>query len=114
MAAEDCERHKPWPDPYLLACRQLDIHPRDAIAFEDSWPGIRSAITAGMNCVAVQSDTAVDTTEADLTLLSLEAVVVDPAPGWRRSAGRPVLLPKGRESEPSVRVAYRRNSTATR
>lgn len=114
MAAEDCERHKPWPDPYLLACRQLDIHPRDAIAFEDSWPGIRSAITAGMYCIAVQSDTAVDTTEADQTLLSLEAVVVDPTLRWRRSARRSVLLSKARESEPSIRVAYPRNSTATR
>ena len=39
---------KPEPDIYLLACKNLNVLPKEAIAIEDSYNGIRSAHRAGM------------------------------------------------------------------
>ena len=39
---------KPEPDIYLLACKNLGVEPKNAIAIEDSFNGIRSAYRAGM------------------------------------------------------------------
>lgn len=51
--AEDTAKHKPEPDPYLAAVQDLGCFPDEAIAFEDSPNGIRSAKAAGLFCVAV-------------------------------------------------------------
>lgn len=80
VSGDDVACHKPEPDAYLLACRRLGVRPHDAIAFEDSRPGIQSAVTAGMYCVAVQPDPAIDISKAHLVLPSLEAVEIRPAP----------------------------------
>jgi beta-phosphoglucomutase len=48
---EDVERHKPAPDPYLLAARQLDA--RRALVVEDSDAGMESARRAGMEAVRI-------------------------------------------------------------
>jgi HAD superfamily hydrolase (TIGR01509 family) len=77
VSGDDVASQKPAPDAYLLACRSLGVDPRDAVAFEDSEPGIRSAVRAGVYCVAVPSDPAVDVSAADLVLPTLEAVVVE-------------------------------------
>ena len=39
---------------YTIACRQLDVQPSHAIAFEDSDSGIKSAAAAGLDCVALR------------------------------------------------------------
>jgi len=44
---------KPAPDPYLLACRDLDADPARSLAFEDSAIGVASAAAAGLRVVAV-------------------------------------------------------------
>lgn len=44
---------KPSPDIYLLACEQLGIEPKIAIAIEDSLNGIRAAYAAGMKPIMV-------------------------------------------------------------
>ena len=44
---------KPAPDIYLTACEQLGINPKNAVAIEDSFNGIRSASAAGMRAVMV-------------------------------------------------------------
>jgi HAD superfamily hydrolase (TIGR01509 family) len=79
VTGDDVTHHKPYPEAYLLACRRLRVQPGDAIAFEDSGPGILAATAAGMDCAAVPSDSAVDTSLARFVLSSLEAVVVEPA-----------------------------------
>jgi HAD superfamily hydrolase (TIGR01509 family) len=76
VSAEDVVHPKPAPDAYLLACRLLGVDPRDAVAFEDSEPGIRSAVAAGLHCVAIPSDPAIDASRAHLVLPTLEAVIV--------------------------------------
>jgi HAD superfamily hydrolase (TIGR01509 family) len=44
---------KPKPDVYVLACRALRVDPSDAIALEDSAPGVRAAGRAGLTVIAV-------------------------------------------------------------
>lgn len=55
VSAEETERDKPEPDVYLEACRQLAVAPGDAVAFEDSPLGARSARSAGLFVVVVPS-----------------------------------------------------------
>lgn len=50
----DCvARAKPAPDPYLEAARRLNVDPTRCVAFEDSDPGTRAALAAGMTVVQV-------------------------------------------------------------
>lgn len=44
---------KPHPEPYLTAAERMGVDPRDCIALEDSPPGVRSAVAAGVPTVAV-------------------------------------------------------------
>jgi len=58
VGAEDAERTKPDPAPYLEAARRLaartpGLAPADCVALEDSMPGIASALVAGMKVVGV-------------------------------------------------------------
>jgi beta-phosphoglucomutase len=55
VAAEDVPRGKPAPDGYLEAHRRLAPHlpAGDVLAFEDTEPGIVSALAAGLRCIAV-------------------------------------------------------------
>jgi beta-phosphoglucomutase len=58
VAADDVERTKPDPMPYLEAARRLrvlapDLEPRECVAIEDSPAGIASARAAGMTVVGV-------------------------------------------------------------
>lgn len=73
VSSRDVGRAKPHPDVYLAACRALDVAPRDAIAFEDSPAGVRSAKAAGMTCVGVPERDGVDlaTEGADVVVRSL-------------------------------------------
>jgi beta-phosphoglucomutase len=51
VCGEDVERHKPAPDPYLLAGRILGI--QRALVVEDSAQGLESARAAGFEAVRV-------------------------------------------------------------
>ena len=42
-------RHKPFSDPYELAIKLANVDSTEALAIEDSWPGISSATGAGIN-----------------------------------------------------------------
>jgi len=53
VAAEDVERGKPAPDPFLLGARRLGVAPADCLVFEDTLAGLESARTAGMASVVV-------------------------------------------------------------
>ena len=48
VSGADMGRPKPLPDVYAEACRALGVEPADAIAFEDSPMGVKSAVTAGL------------------------------------------------------------------
>lgn len=53
VTAADVDRGKPEPEGYLRALGLLDVGPADAVAIEDSAPGIAAAKAAGVRCVAV-------------------------------------------------------------
>jgi HAD superfamily hydrolase (TIGR01509 family) len=53
VAAGDYANGKPAPDPFLLAATRLAVDPRDCLALEDSFHGVRAAHAAGMMTVMV-------------------------------------------------------------
>ena len=78
MSGADLGSPKPHPAVYREACRRLGVDPRDAVAFEDSVLGIRSALDAGLTVVAVpQEDVDLDGAGAHVMLATLEDVVVE-------------------------------------
>ena len=76
VGADDVERGKPAPDPYLAVAAALDSDPSRCLAFEDSAAGIASAKAAGMRVVAVRTPhTARDASlMADVVVASLAEV----------------------------------------
>jgi HAD superfamily hydrolase (TIGR01509 family) len=76
VCREDVKRTKPDPELYRTALQRLAVQPDEAIAFEDSSNGIHAANAAGLFCVVVPNLLTVDLdlTEADLRLLTLEAM----------------------------------------
>jgi pseudouridine-5'-monophosphatase len=44
---------KPAPDIYQLTLRRMDVRPAQCLALEDSGPGSRAAVAAGMRTIAV-------------------------------------------------------------
>lgn len=53
ISGEETARAKPDPLPYLTALEQLGVEASQAIAFEDSVPGVTSASSAGVRTVGV-------------------------------------------------------------
>jgi HAD superfamily hydrolase (TIGR01509 family) len=53
VAEEDVTMGKPDPEGFLTAARLLGRRPGDVLVFEDSVPGVRGALAAGMHCIAV-------------------------------------------------------------
>jgi len=53
ILGEELERGKPDPLPYQTALERLEIRPEQAIAFEDSPSGMKSAIGAGILTVGI-------------------------------------------------------------
>jgi HAD superfamily hydrolase (TIGR01509 family) len=55
ILAEETPAGKPDPIPYKIALNQLDISANEAIAFEDSVSGIKSAVGAGIYTIGIAS-----------------------------------------------------------
>jgi len=55
IMAEDAPPGKPDPAPYQLALTRLGVESQNAIAFEDSAAGIRSAVGAGIYTIGITS-----------------------------------------------------------
>ncbi|QXV60645.1 HAD family phosphatase [Amycolatopsis sp. TNS106] len=53
LAADEVTAPKPDPEMYLTACALLNVEPADALAFEDSETGLRSARAAGVPVIGV-------------------------------------------------------------
>lgn len=67
VTEEDVSRGKPDPEGFLLGAQALGVPPDQVLVFEDSVPGVRGAVAAGMRCIAVTGP-------------SPQAAVVDRAP----------------------------------
>jgi HAD superfamily hydrolase (TIGR01509 family) len=74
VGADEVDEPKPAPDLYLRACELLGVAPADAVALEDSPPGVAAARAAGLFVIGVPSLPDV-VLEADLVVESL----LDPA-----------------------------------
>lgn len=85
-SSDEVERGKPAPDVYHLACDRLGVAGGEAVAFEDSDPGIRAASAAGLRVIAVPNPAYRPTPEtlvsADLVLPSLETFRSEVLAGW--------------------------------
>jgi beta-phosphoglucomutase len=67
LAREDVLNPKPDPEIYLLAAERLGVSPSECLALEDSANGVRAAIAAGTNVVALATPfTSVGLHEADI------------------------------------------------
>lgn len=53
VCADDTEKGKPFPDPFLLAAEKLGVAPERCMVFEDGVPGVEAAKAAGMSWVRV-------------------------------------------------------------
>jgi HAD superfamily hydrolase (TIGR01509 family) len=84
VASGDCERCKPFPDPYLRAARILNKPASCCLALEDSHAGVRSAVSAGIPTIMVP-----DLQQPSAEVRRLCASVVsglDEVNGWLRKA----------------------------
>lgn len=52
-SGQEVESGKPNPDIYLLAMQRLQVDAAQCVAFEDSEPGARAAIAAGLRVIVV-------------------------------------------------------------
>jgi HAD superfamily hydrolase (TIGR01509 family) len=77
VTSDDVVNPKPAPDLYVLACRRLGVRPADAVAFEDSPAGVRSAHMAGLTVIAAPHHPDPAFALADAVVDSLAAVRVD-------------------------------------
>lgn len=51
FSASQVARGKPHPDVFLYAAAQMDVQPQHCLVIEDSVPGVRAALAAGMRVV---------------------------------------------------------------
>ncbi|WTL50902.1 HAD family phosphatase [Streptomyces sp. NBC_01497] len=74
LSADDTERTKPHPDPYLAAAGRLGVPPSACVAVEDSPDGTASARAAGCAVLVVPSLLPVEEGEGRYFTSSLEGV----------------------------------------
>ncbi|MEM6798081.1 MAG: HAD family phosphatase [Planctomycetota bacterium] len=55
VTAEDTQRHKPHPDVFLEAARQMGVEPATCLVFEDADLGVEAANRAGMAVIDVRT-----------------------------------------------------------
>lgn len=86
VSAEDAEKSKPDPEPFLQALQELNaklgssapIQPSECLVIEDSLHGVTAAHAAGMRCLAVTNSYSADElSEADWVTDSLEDYLID-------------------------------------
>ena len=75
VGGNEVSKGKPDPSVYLLAARRLGVSPEECLAFEDSPSGIKSAVLAGMQVVAVPDLINPDTSTCLIELGSLTHAV---------------------------------------
>ena len=77
VAADDVQKGKPDPEPYLKGAELLKVKPAECLVIEDAPNGIRSAHAGGMKAIALTSTyPAADLQEADVVLKNLKQIQV--------------------------------------
>jgi HAD superfamily hydrolase (TIGR01509 family) len=75
VTSDDVIHAKPAPDIYVRACERLGVEPSEALALEDTAPGIAAAKAAGLTCIAVPQFAETDVSAADRVVDSLEELL---------------------------------------
>jgi mannitol-1-/sugar-/sorbitol-6-phosphatase len=79
ITADDVERGKPHPEPYLKGAELLGVNPAECLVIEDAPAGIQSAHAAGMKAIALTSTyPASALNEADAVVERLDQIRVVP------------------------------------
>ena len=52
ISGDETVRNKPHPDPYLAMIALLNVKPKNVVIIEDSFHGLRSALSAGCHVIA--------------------------------------------------------------
>jgi beta-phosphoglucomutase family hydrolase len=73
IGAEEVSKGKPDPEVFLVTAQNLGVEPDTCVAFEDSHPGLRSALAAGMRVVGL----ATTHTNDELSIFPLHAIIND-------------------------------------
>lgn len=55
ISADDTERFKPFPDPYLKALSEIQQEAGNCLVVENAPAGIQAACSAGITCLAISS-----------------------------------------------------------
>ena len=85
VAADDVQRGKPDPEPYLKGAQLLQVRPAECLVIEDAPNGIRSAQAGGMKAIALTSTYhATELKEADAVVQNLKQIKVRWAEGDRK------------------------------
>ena len=85
VAADDVQKGKPDPEPYLKGAELLKVKASSCLVIEDAPAGIRSAHAGGMRAIALTSTyPATDLKEADVVLQNLYQIKVRSLEGERR------------------------------
>lgn len=76
VTADDINRGKPDPEPYLIAAEKLGVDPARCLVIEDAPAGLRSGRAAGAATVAVATTSSVEELEplADLVVDDLSSL----------------------------------------
>jgi beta-phosphoglucomutase-like phosphatase (HAD superfamily) len=76
LCSGEYDRSKPHPDPYLKGLELLGGSTAEALVIEDSERGLRSAVSAGIDCVVVHNPftAAHDFSRATHRIQSLDAL----------------------------------------
>lgn len=56
VTTSEAGKSKPAPEVYLLAAQKIGVAPSNCIVFEDSPIGVSAAKSAGMYCIAIQTN----------------------------------------------------------
>jgi mannitol-1-/sugar-/sorbitol-6-phosphatase len=84
VTADDVERGKPAPDPYLAAARRLAVDPKNCLVVEDAPAGLESARAAGCATLAVTTTTQPEDLIADAVVQDLSDVRFEVTPAGIR------------------------------
>jgi beta-phosphoglucomutase-like phosphatase (HAD superfamily) len=75
---DDVNAGKPDPEIYLLVAREFSLEPGNCLVIEDSPSGVKAALAAGMQCIAVTTEFTRKNIHAS-NLLEKQWIVDDPA-----------------------------------
>jgi HAD superfamily hydrolase (TIGR01509 family) len=77
VTRDDVDHGKPDPEMHLLAARELGVGPEECLAIEDSPAGVKAALAAGVEIIAVTTDLTRQKFR-DTNLLDRSHIVDDP------------------------------------